>query len=192
LTYGDVRTELPFDNEIVRVRMSGEVLASSVKASRSAAPSEFGGFLQVDDRLLVDHDPPMIDGAPLDPTRIYEVAMVRELFRGMDHIAPLVAFGTEHPERIPPAGSGRETKVILVEALSVDLFRKLGNFESVDVDHDGSVGEADLTRAVATATGEPVSKTTVDLIMNAVDKNHDHVISHEEADAVAAPEQKPR
>jgi 2',3'-cyclic-nucleotide 2'-phosphodiesterase (5'-nucleotidase family) len=183
-TYGDLRTEVPFDNEVVVARLPGSVLRDAVAASRAHAPVESGGFLQVDDGMRVDeasHRVTHVAGAPLDPARDYRVAIVRELLLGMDHIEPLVAFGREHPERVPPAGSGREIKLVLVESFARSLWRQLGGFAAIDADHDGVVTEAEIEAALARSSPAASSPITAQLVLGALDASHDGVVSREEA-----------
>ncbi len=186
LAYGDIKAELPFDNEMVIVLLPGRVLRDAVAMSRAQAPVEHGGFLQVDDRLLV-HEPgsvvSSVAGAPVVLDRAYRVAVVRALLTGMDHVAPLADFGAQHAEEIPPATTGRELKEVLVEALAFALWRRLGGFDALDADRDGTVTEADVAAALARVLGEPASPVTVTLVMNAVDRNHDQRISRDESDA---------
>jgi 2',3'-cyclic-nucleotide 2'-phosphodiesterase (5'-nucleotidase family) len=192
--YGDVRAELPFDNEVVVVRMPGGVVRDAVAASRAHAPAESGGFLQVDDRMTVEepaHRVTAIDGAPIDLARDYRVALVRDLMLGMDHIEPLARFARDYPERVPPVGSGREIKLVLVDAFSMALWAQLGGFDAVDTNHDGVVTASEVETAVATATGEAPSPITAELLIHALDADHDHVISRAEADAATGPA-KPR
>jgi hypothetical protein len=184
--YGDLEGEVPFDNEIVVACIPGEVLANAVRASRSLAPRESGGFLQVDDRAVVtegEHRLVTVAGAPLDPGRDYRVALVRNLFAGMDHNGPLVAFAAARPDRIPPPGSGRDIKLLLVEAFSHALWQQFGAFEAIDENHDGVIDASEVADAVARATREPASPITVELLMRALDRDHDKVISRAEADA---------
>jgi 2',3'-cyclic-nucleotide 2'-phosphodiesterase (5'-nucleotidase family) len=188
LAYGDIKAELPFDNEMVLVHMPGQVLRDAVSTSRALAPVESGGYLQVDDGVVVDETGRgvvSVAGAPLDLGRAYKVVTVRSFFSGMDHIEPLVAFAKQHPEQIPPATTGRELKEALVEALALALWRKLGGFDALDTDRDGRVSEADVAAALSRLIGQQASPLTVTLVMNAVDKNHDHEISRDEADLVA-------
>ena len=112
---------------------------------------------------------------------------MRELLTGMDHIEPLVRFAREHPEKIPHAGSGREVKVVLVDAFSVALWRQLGGFDAVDADHDGVVTEPEVEAAVARMTAEPPSHLTADLVMHALDADHDQVISRTDAETAERP-----
>ncbi len=184
LTYGDVKSELPFDNEVVVARLPGRVLAEAVAASRAAAPAESGAYLQVDDGMRVDepgHVVTAVAGAPLDPERLYCVATVRELLTGMDHIEPLTRWGREHPDRVPPAGSGREVKLVLVESFALTLWHRLGGFDQVDADHDGRVSASEIAEAMARVNAEAPSSVAAQLVLQALDVDHAGAITREEA-----------
>ena len=103
---------------------------------------------------------------------------------GMDHIDPLVDYAKNHPTRLPPEGSGRDIKLVLVDAFSVSLWQQLGQFAGIDSDGDGSVSARELAHAVSRVTAQPASPITVDLVMKAVDQNHDGVISREESETL--------
>jgi len=183
-TYGDLKTELPFENEICVVTLPGRVLAEAIAASRAQAPVESGGFLQVDDQMLVEeprHVLTKVAGAPLCEERLYRIAIMRNLMTGMDHIEPLVRYTQEHPECLPAEGCGRGIKVVLVDAFSRELWKQLGLFEAVDTDRDGLLSEREIADAVTRVTASPASRITVDLLIRAADANRDRVISREEA-----------
>jgi hypothetical protein len=187
-TYGDLEAEVPFDNEVVVAPVPGHVLREAVTASRANAPAESGGFLQVDDRMAVaggDNRLVSIDGRPLDDAREYRVALVRNLFEGMDHIEPLVRYARESPARIPPAGSGRDVKMVLVDAFSHALWEQFGTFEAIDENHDGTIDAQEIADAITRATAEPASPITVELLMRAIDADHDHLISRADAEAAS-------
>jgi 2',3'-cyclic-nucleotide 2'-phosphodiesterase (5'-nucleotidase family) len=184
VTYGDIKAEVPFDNEVVVARLPGGVIKEAVAASRAHAPAESGGFLQIDDRMLAPNDVVThIDAAPIDEGREYKVALVRNLFLGLDHIEPLTRFAREHSAAVPQEGSGREVKLVLVDACAVKLWEQLGGFDAVDVDHDGRVTELEIEAAVARATGDAPSAITAGLVIHAIDANHDESISRDEATA---------
>jgi 2',3'-cyclic-nucleotide 2'-phosphodiesterase (5'-nucleotidase family) len=192
-TYGDLKAEIPFDNEVVVARIPGRVLREAIESSRSHAPAESGGFLQIDDRMSAEGARLFaIDGAPTDDAREYRIALVRNLFTGMDHIEPFVAFARAHPERIPPMGSGREIKEVLVHAFSLALFSKLGDFEAVDTNHDGSLSVAEISAAISRVNAEPASPVTVGLVFDAVDTDHDRQVTREEAARASAEERARR
>lgn len=184
LTYGDVKTELPFDNEVVVARIPGRVLAEAVAASRAKAPAESGGFLQVDDGIRVEEPGNVVTsvaGAPLEPARMYRVATVRELLTGMDHIEPLARWGRENPALVPPPGSGREVKMVLVESFAVSLWRKLGGFDAVDANHDGRVSASEIADAIARVNEEAPSEVAAQLVLQALDVDHAGAVTREEA-----------
>ncbi len=186
-TYGNLKSELPFDNEVVVVPMTGAVLEESIVFSRADAPVESGGYLQVDDKITVaDSQKALISVAdqPFQADNMYRIAIMRNLMIGMDHIEPLVAYANKHPERLPPEGSGRDIKLVLVDAFSVSLWQKLGHFSGIDSDNDGTVSKSELASALGRLTSQPASPITVDLVMKAVDKNHDGAISEEESVAI--------
>jgi 5'-nucleotidase len=185
VTYGDLKAEVPFDNEIVVVRMPGSVLREAVAASRASAPNESGGFLQVDDRMSVleaEHRVISVAGAPLEDARDYAVAVVRNFFDGMDHIEPLARFGHERPERVPPHGAGRDVKTVLVDAFARALWAQLGGFDGVDENHDGQVTAEEITDAIARVTHEAPSNVAAGLVMHAMDLNHRGAITRAEVE----------
>ncbi|HEY0252314.1 MAG TPA: 5'-nucleotidase, partial [Kofleriaceae bacterium] len=136
-TYGDLETEVPFENQVVVVAMPGAVLKAAIIASRSHAPAESGGFLQT-----------CTDPATLDDAATYRVALVRNLFEGMDHNVPLMQFAIAHPEAVPPANTGRDIKHVLAEAFAIELWKKLGGIDHVDTNHDGTADEAEILAAL--------------------------------------------
>lgn len=185
-TYGDLKTEVPFDNEIVVTQLPGRVIRDAIASSRAHAPKEHGGFLQVDDGVGVDASGLVvttIGGAPLDLERMYSVALVRNLFVGLDEIEPLVRFAEEHPSQVPDADSGRDVRLVLVDAFSIALWKRLGGFDAVDLDHDDEVTASDVVNALGRITMNP-SRVTAELIVNALDANKDEIITRAEADAV--------
>jgi 2',3'-cyclic-nucleotide 2'-phosphodiesterase (5'-nucleotidase family) len=184
-TYGDLEAELPFANEVVVVSLPGRVLRDAVQGSRASAPRPAPGFLQVDDGLTIDADQRVtaVRGVALDDERDYRVATVRVLFDGMDNVAALTRFAKDHPERVPPRDSGRELKMIVVEAFSLALWREVGGFERCDVDRDLSVSADELRRAIADHSGELAPKLLVDGIFGALDADRDGAISAAESRA---------
>lgn len=177
-TYGDLKTEVPFDNEIVVARLPGRVVREAIAASRAKAPAESGGFLQADDRVRVENGQVVeVAGAPLDPERLYRVAVVRNLFEGMDHVEPLVRFARETPSAIPMKTSGRDVKVVLVAAFAAKLWEQLGGFEAIDTDRDGAVTKQELVEAIARVARQPPSEMAAQIVLDAIDVDRDGTIS---------------
>jgi 2',3'-cyclic-nucleotide 2'-phosphodiesterase (5'-nucleotidase family) len=172
LTYGDIKTELPFDNEVVVVSLPGSVLAEGIAASRANAPVESGGYLQVDDRLAT---------TAVDPARTYRVATVRDLFLGMDHIEPLVRWAQANPGSLPPAGNGREVKLVLVESCALALWRTLGGFDAIDANGDGRVTLEEIEAAIARVRHEAPSEVAAKLVLQALDRDHSGAVTPDES-----------
>ncbi|WP_437905889.1 5'-nucleotidase C-terminal domain-containing protein [Sorangium sp. So ce327] len=189
LTYGDLKAEVPFSNEVVVTLLPGRVVREAVAASRSRAPAQHGGYLQIDDRMATDARGVLsaIDGLPLVDERAYRIALPRGLLGGMDDIAPLVRFAQEHPEKVPPADSGRDPKLVLVESFAADLVRQLGAFEAIDADGDGRVSTEELRAAVSRATSETPSEVVVGELMKALDRDGDKRVTRGEVDALSSP-----
>jgi 2',3'-cyclic-nucleotide 2'-phosphodiesterase (5'-nucleotidase family) len=169
-TYGDLEAEVPFDNEVVVVAMPGAVAIAAIVASRSQAPVESGGFLQS-----------CVDPATLDAARTYRVALVRNLFVGMDHNEPLIQFARGQPAAIPPAGTGRDIKHLLAEAFAVELWKKLGGFDQIDTNHDGTIDEAEVMAALERITAHAPSHVVAQLLVHTLDKDNDERVTRTEA-----------
>lgn len=182
-SYGDLEAEVPFANELVVVALPGAVVERAIAVSRHKAPVESGSFFQVCDRTVVGPDGRLthVAGAPFDPSRTYTVALVRNLFEGMDHVTPLVDFARERPDAIPPAGSGRDVKVVLLESFARHLWSKLGGFARVDRNSDGFVTPSELGAAITEHTRRPPSDVAAGIVMRALDGDRDARISASEA-----------
>ena len=184
-TYADLRSALPYANEVGVVRMPGRVIRDAVASSRSLAREDSSGYLQVDDGMIVEGDVvKTIGGAPLDPDREYRIATVLGLLGGMNSIEPIVQFARETPERVPPRDSGREIKIVLVEAFAIELWQHLGSFEDIDADHDGVITPDELKAAISRVTAEAPSEIVLEDMIRVLDADGDHIISRQEAIAL--------
>ena len=193
-TYGDLEAEVPFDNEVVVVALPGAVLREAIAASRAHAPAESGGFLQACDALTVDpttHVLSAVAGAPLDEKRTYRVALIRNMLTGMDHVEPLMRWGTANAATIPHEDSGRGVRSLLVESFADTIWEELGGFDGIDTNHDGVVSAEEVAAALERVNHERASQLAVDVIVSALDHDHDHAVSREEAEALLPHHKKP-
>jgi hypothetical protein len=88
---------------------------------------------------------------------------------------------------VPPVGSGRDVKVVLVDAFARALWQKLGGFDEVDVNHDGQVTPSEIQAAVARATHTRPSAVAAGLVLNAIDVKHQGAITRDEVDGLDEP-----
>ena len=89
ITVGDVLNVLPFDNYLMRLKMSGASINKvfAEVASFSGTSGGFGGFLQVSEGLNVDYtagqQPKVLfNGKPLSATKLYTVTTIDFLAAG--------------------------------------------------------------------------------------------------------------
>lgn len=192
LTYGDIEAEVPFDNEVVVVRLPGHVIQEAIIVSRAHAPLESGAFLQVDDGIIVDDASRIvaIAGAAFDEQRHYRVAVVRELLLGLDGVEPLVRWAKQNPHLVPPLDSGRQPKYVLVQSFALGIWRELGGFDAIDVDGDDRVTASELAEAVARLHPSQAPSALAEIVLTAVDADADRVISR--ADAMVHDTARPR
>lgn len=182
-TFGDLESELPFPNEVVVVDLPGAVLQSALRESRAHAPRPSPGFLQIDDRAVVDGDHTLrvLAGEAFDPARTYRVATVRVLFDGLDGITSLLAFREAHAARIPPTDSGRELKLIVVDAFALELWRSLERFAALDADGDERVTADEIRAAAARVSRDVPHEMLLEGLIHLFDRDGDGVISRDEA-----------
>jgi 2',3'-cyclic-nucleotide 2'-phosphodiesterase (5'-nucleotidase family) len=118
ITRRDVRTELPFDNQVVLLELTGADLLAALEHGLSKVDERAGRFPQVSGLSLV-YDPlapagrrvveVRVGDRPLDPASRYRVATVAYLLRGGDGYAPL-ARGTV---LIDPSGARLLTPMVM-------------------------------------------------------------------------------
>lgn len=190
-TYADLKAALPYANETAVVRMSGRVVRDAVARSRAGARAgsteRANAYLQVDDRMTVEGPDDVvtaIGGLPIDLERDYRIATVMGLLGGMNGIEPLLRHARERPDTVPPPDSGREIKVILVDAFSVELWEHLGSFGDIDANRDGRVTPEELESAIARTTAEAPSEIVVHDVLRVLDADGDGAITRAEAEAI--------
>jgi 2',3'-cyclic-nucleotide 2'-phosphodiesterase (5'-nucleotidase family) len=125
LTRRDVLTELPFTNKLVKVKLSGADLLRVLENGLWFAGKPNGRFLHVSGveiRAKADAVPgsrileAKVDGAPLDPARIYEVATNDFIAAGKEGYEPFIG-----AERVI-----REEDGLLVTTIVIDHIMAAG------------------------------------------------------------------
>ena len=125
ISQGDVLSELPFNNRIVVLEISGADLRRAIENGLSRLPQASGRFPQVSG-IAVTFDPArpagrriltmQVGGAPLDESKTYRVAVLDYLARGGDDYTMFASATRITPDNDAP---------LLVNAV-VQYLRKLG------------------------------------------------------------------
>ena len=183
-TFGDLKKEVPFDTEMVVVSLPGAVVAEAVRASRGRAskdpPEDWGGYLQLDDGFRWDAAASQvthINGSPLDPAAEYQVGVILLSLNGMNRNQPLIDWANANADRIPPAEAARHAKDLVVECCSMEVVRRLGEFQDLDADGDGQLSLGEVKAAMSKFLKREVSEMEAHNLMDAIDKDKSGTLS---------------
>jgi hypothetical protein len=103
-----------------------------------------------------------IKGLPVDPDRMYSVAVTFQALDGLDNITPLVEYRRAHFEQFPKsAEAGKGMKEILVTHYSLACWWSMLQreaFEDIDVDRSGSVSREEIRAAAERFFGGDVEE----------------------------------
>jgi len=177
----DLRRELPFPTKMIRVDIPGAVLAAAVTQSRKGEPAdERRAFLQVCDAVEVDDRDRVlsISGAPLDPEKLYHVALPRNLCKGLFNITPLVTWA--EATSLPAEDDFVPAMNCILLLHSYALWRRLGDFDDIDLNHDGVITRDEVAAALFRRRGAAPPKILLDNVMEALDADHSGTINREE------------
>lgn len=147
-TMGNLYAEFGFPTEQAIVEIKGQIIADSIRNSRSGE-GEKPCFLHTDSGAVVsdNHHLVTVNNQPLDPEKTYRVSIISALLKGMNVIEPLYSW-TQANIKIPDDESCRPAKDIIVEVCMKDTWRKLLGYDKWDSDGDGSISSEELDRAL--------------------------------------------
>jgi 2',3'-cyclic-nucleotide 2'-phosphodiesterase (5'-nucleotidase family) len=133
ITRRDILAELPFDNRLVAIDISGADLKQAIENGLSLLPNPAGRFPQVSG-LAIEADPKRpagsrvlsmkVDGTPLDEKRIYRVATNDYMLRGGDGYTMF----RDAPEVLPA------TDAPLISTDVMDYIARIGTVRTVTGD----------------------------------------------------------
>jgi 2',3'-cyclic-nucleotide 2'-phosphodiesterase (5'-nucleotidase family) len=178
----DLRRELPFPTKMIVTDMPGSVLRDAIAHSRKGEPDdERRAFLQVCDAVDVDDRDRVISvrGEPLDPEKLYHVALPRNLCKGLFNIKPLVTWA--EATDLPAEDDFVPAMNCVLLRHSYALWRRLGEFDDIDTNHDGVITVDEVRDAITRRRGgvEP-PKILLDNVMEALDADHSGTINRDE------------
>jgi len=187
-TFGDLKTEVPFDSEIALVDVPGQVIIDSIEYSHQWwEEKEYSGFLQVDNRMVVEiedgrHVVKEVNGEAVDPAKKYCCAMFYTTLNGMDNIVPIKKFGEETPkEELPPEDTAVPAKVMLTKYWYKEIWQSLGDIHDIDADGDGVINKDEIRAALQKKFHMEITEETVEAIHDAMDHDGDGQLKTEEA-----------
>ena len=178
----DLRRELPFPTKMVVVDLPGSVLRDAIAHSRKGEPDdERRAFLQVCDAVDVDDRDRVVavNGEPLDMEKLYHVALPRNLCKGLFNIKPLVTWA--EATDLPAEDDFVPAMNCVLLRHSYALWRRLGEFDDIDTNHDGVITVDEVRDAITRRRGgvEP-PKILLDNVMEALDADHSGTINRDE------------
>merc|ERR1719502_317951 len=84
---------------------------------------------------------------PINPEKMYQVAVGMDLGFGAGANEPLMAYAAAHPERIPDKDAGIPAKRIILEYFVMELWKRLPSFDIIDSDGSGSLNNQEVEKA---------------------------------------------
>lgn len=140
ITLEVLQSELQGEKEVQMCLCPGEVLRVGLRET-FGAPNP--GWFQYDEQVVLDSDGYVtsIDGAPLDPKRLYRVATFEDFFRARDGPA-IGKYFEEHPEHAPEKDGGVPCHALLMHFFAEEVWRKIHAY--IDVDGDGEITQEEL------------------------------------------------
>ena len=162
--------ELPFPLKMIAVEMPGSVLQAAVSHSRAGPPDlERRGYLQLDGGIEVDeaadHTIMAIGGVPFDPAATYQVAVPRNLFKGIFDVRPLVDFAKAHPEALGDQDKFLPAFNLVIMNQARRIWHNLGSFQEIDLNGDGVLSREEIEAALQRKLGTTPSPFLVDNVV---------------------------
>lgn len=182
-TWSNLKSEIPFPNEMCAKEIPGRVLENIITYSRRLTkedpPVSSGGYLQICDKIEYDDDAQKIlkiQGKTFDPDRKYLTALPANLFDGMDNNVPLLEWAAEE-KVVVECDDWKPAKVIIVEAFSALLWLELGSFDKIDANGDGVLTREEVKNRAIEVFGGEIADLVVDSVFSVADLNLTGVIT---------------
>lgn len=170
-TMGNLYAEHPWDTELAIVKIPGDVIAHTIKHSRTYQDGQKPLFMQCDKDAMFDNDQNIvaIDGKSFEPKTNYTCAVLHVLLMGMDG-CKLKEWVDTVGFKIPDIEACKHSKHIILRFLMRMAWRQLLDLHNADIDGDGSISKEELRSAVNKAIA-------------ALDANGDGTVTTEECEA---------
>jgi Ca2+-binding EF-hand superfamily protein len=167
-----------------------EVVAFTRQFALQDPPVEKGMYTQLDDGMTWSKETNTvltIDGAPLEPDKIYRCAVLYLVaMKGIDGVTPLAewcAANAEDPAVHTDEEAAHGAKEILVEHFSRAVWWnvvKAAGFDEIDKDVSGTITREELSKALEDYYGHDMGDLVLNNLMSVADANGDGVIDRME------------
>ena len=189
-TFADLKAEVPFDTEMIRLPMPGYIISESVKTSRLKSylspPIPNGGYFQIDDGMIyneklqkVTH----INNELINDNEIYQISLPFITLTGLDDNEILVQWGKQNSDLFKPEYAeemGQPLKYILVSYFSKAIYYEIGDFDTFDRLHKGYLTKSDIKTMMAKYFNIPIKKLSIHPIWKVLDTDNSGFISRQE------------
>jgi len=204
LNLSNLKNALPFPTKMICVEMPGQTLQDALCYSRAngAWDEQKRGFLQVDSGVQVqnptvsgefgqqpNHLSPSnfdkivsIRGKPFDASKVYRVALPRNLLKGFTEIKPLMQFGHDYAHELPGSDVYVPALELVTRYFATRVWARLGEFDDIDTNHDNWLSRSEVKDRVRKVLSSQPSEVLLDLLIDAVDSDHDGMVSKKEFD----------
>lgn len=214
-TIGDLFAEFAFPTELAVVSLPGWVIADSIAWSR-ARPTPAPEFLHADQGVEFAPDGrtvTRVNGAPLEPDRLYKAAVYQPILTGLNGIEPLCSYARAHV-RVPSRDVCVPAKCLIIEHCMKRAWRELAGLDSLDSaaasngggavqpcelaeridglfvssgdrDRKDSIGCAELTAVFVKRRGHGPSAALIEQMIKTLDRNGDGRVDRCDLKAIA-------
>jgi len=193
-TYADLIKTIPFDNNIIIIELSGELIQEIINDTRKYAFSEpkieSKSFSQVDDGVLFVHNSNKIiniNNELIDINKLYKCGILQHSITGADNIKPLLNYIGSLPDadqkHYKNNDTGFDFKNIFLSYFSKNIFWnkiKLLGFAKIDKDNDGVLSKIELLNTISTEQNNKINEILIDNFFNVIDTDDNGKISQDE------------
>eukprot|EP00931_Biecheleriopsis_adriatica_P064192 TRINITY_DN39015_c0_g1_i1.p1 TRINITY_DN39015_c0_g1~~TRINITY_DN39015_c0_g1_i1.p1 ORF type:complete len:924 (-),score=135.39 TRINITY_DN39015_c0_g1_i1:279-3050(-) len=190
-TLSDLEKELPWESGMVKVVMSGKLIADAVRYSRTRLPILFGGFLQTDAETKVDpnnHSEVIaIASQPLDLQRNYRVALMQSSLAGMNNNPAFRLWRESTWNTVPEEEAALPAKDLLMTHSARLTWQKLPDFGLMNKSGNGCLSNEEIREAfeeVFKNRSEATISSSLTRLMGLADKQGKGFVSREDYEAI--------
>lgn len=166
-TWGDLKSEMPFSNQLVAVKIPGRVLEATITESRNGIrcdpPRASGGYLHHCTAIKYSNETCKIESIgsePFDPDKLYLTTLPGQFFDGLDNHEPLLEWAKTANLTIDEE-SGKAAKLAVIEMFSALMWLDMGSFADIDTSGDGVISREEVQKRAEEVFGDQIADLVV-------------------------------